>query len=95
MLRGSLSTHFLHDTGSLLIHSLLSRLLVTRRPKTVEVQDESATIEDKDKATAKGEFVGALVSVLCLYSVFCWCTCVCTLSVFGHDVNDVLISAVS
>uniref|UniRef100_A0A251RQG4 Uncharacterized protein n=1 Tax=Helianthus annuus TaxID=4232 RepID=A0A251RQG4_HELAN len=56
MLRGSLSTHFLHDTGSLLIHSRLSR-------------HESTTIEDKDKATAKGEFVGALVSVLCLYSV--------------------------
>ena len=86
MLRGSLSTHSLHDTGSLLIHSLLSRcedfedpptlktwkdirVLRTRRPKTVEVRDESTTIEDKDKATAKGEFVGALVSVLCLYSV--------------------------
>ena len=25
--------------------------------------------EDRDKATAKGEFVGALVSVLCLYFV--------------------------
>ena len=43
--------------------------MVTRRPKTVEVRDESTTIEDKDKATAKGEFVGALVSVLCLYFV--------------------------
>ncbi|KAJ0939284.1 hypothetical protein HanRHA438_Chr02g0059331 [Helianthus annuus] len=27
------------------------------------------SLEIKDKATAKGEFVGALVSVLCLYSV--------------------------
>ena len=57
----------------------------TRRPKTIEVRDESTTIEDKDKATAKGEFVDALVSVLCLYFVmyktmsfvslvyvFCW-----------------------
>ncbi|KAJ0764179.1 putative protein kinase RLK-Pelle-DLSV family [Helianthus annuus] len=25
----------------------------------------------------------------------CWCTCVCTLSVFGHDVNDVLFSVES
>ncbi|KAJ0499682.1 putative P-loop containing nucleoside triphosphate hydrolase, leucine-rich repeat domain superfamily [Helianthus annuus] len=25
----------------------------------------------------------------------CWCTCVCTLSVFSHDVNDVLVSPVS
>ena len=41
----------------------------TRRPKTVKVRDDSTTIEDKDKATAKGEFVGALVSVLCLYFV--------------------------
>ena len=67
MLRGSLSTHFLQDTGSLLIHSLLSRcedledpptlktckdirVLVTRRPKTVEVQDESTLLEEQDKA---------------------------------------------
>ncbi|KAJ0496158.1 putative protein kinase RLK-Pelle-SD-2b family [Helianthus annuus] len=25
----------------------------------------------------------------------CWCTCVCTLSVFSHDVNDVRVSPVS
>ncbi|KAJ0692883.1 putative protein kinase RLK-Pelle-WAK-LRK10L-1 family [Helianthus annuus] len=27
--------------------------------------------------------------------IFCWCTCVCTLSVFGHDVKRCLVSHVS
>ncbi|KAJ0432176.1 hypothetical protein HanIR_Chr17g0856381 [Helianthus annuus] len=98
MLRGSLSTHFLHDTGSLLIHSLLSRredfedpptlktwkdirVLRTRRPKTVEVQDESTFIGRQRQSYSQGGV--------------CWCTCVCTLSVFGLYVNDVHVSPVS
>ncbi|KAJ0627404.1 hypothetical protein HanLR1_Chr01g0023561 [Helianthus annuus] len=36
MLRGSLSTHFLHDTGSLLIHSLLSRCEDFQDPPTLK-----------------------------------------------------------
>ncbi|KAJ0759789.1 putative protein kinase RLK-Pelle-RLCK-VIIa-2 family [Helianthus annuus] len=27
--------------------------------------------------------------------MLCWCTCVCTLSVIGHVINDVLVSHVS
>ncbi|KAM0005432.1 hypothetical protein Hdeb2414_s0211g00833861 [Helianthus debilis subsp. tardiflorus] len=91
MLRGSLSTHFLHDTGSLLIHSLLSRREDFEDPPTLKKGHQSLedlktkdrrssrrvynyrrsrqSLEIEDKATAKGEFVGALVSVLCLYSV--------------------------
>ena len=87
MLRGSLSTHFLHETGSLLIHFLLSRREDFEDPPTlktcIEVKDlktreltrmkietkQQLFVDKPDKATAKGEFVGALMSALCLYSV--------------------------
>ncbi|KAJ0751742.1 putative TIR domain, P-loop containing nucleoside triphosphate hydrolase [Helianthus annuus] len=51
--------------------------------------------EPKDKAIRILESYGFHARIALKVLEQCWCTCVCTLSVFGHNVNDVLFCVVS
>ncbi|KAJ0479286.1 hypothetical protein HanIR_Chr13g0618301 [Helianthus annuus] len=73
MLRGSLSTHFLHDTGSLLIHFLLSRREDFEDPPTLmtrkDIRDLKTRRSRMIKIETKLQPRGSLLVHLCLYFV--------------------------